>query len=55
MHSNFQQGHSFCEIDKYEITLEKAKHGAEAGYVLVGGQRLRAWEIGTPALLFDKW
>lgn len=55
MHSNFLQGHSFCENDKYEITSEKAKHEADAGYVLVGGQRLCAWEIGTPALLFDKW
>lgn len=55
MYSDFQQGHSFCETDKYKITLEKAKREADVGNVLVEGQRLRVWETGMPVLLFDKW
>ena len=55
MHSNLRQGHSFCKTDKYEITWEKAKHEADVGYVLVGGQRLCVWESGMALLLFDKW
>lgn len=55
MHSYFQQGRCFCQTDKCEITREKAKCEADAGYVLVGGQRLRVGESGTAALLFDKW
>lgn len=49
------KGTAFVQLTNMKITLEKAKHEADAGYVLVGGQSLCVWEIGTAVLLFDKW